>query len=376
MPPQVPMRIFILTLGTRGDFEPFWALGRELGARGHSVTIGTSAFHVQNDPALTWLPIGTGTMAELLALLKSMTAETDFERRVDTWGRQWVLPALDSGKAEIGRVAAQSDYFISNLKFPLKRGDAIFPGAFVSYDPPPSLESARSWGSVGHGGATVEIVAMNRALIDPADEWDDSFHFTGFWQAVERHIPLQQGLAEFVAADAAPVVMTMGSMVTFDADRLADCFLQALEIADLRGVLVAGWSDMRPGAHSSGRMIVVPEADYDWLFARACCVVHHGGIGTVASVLRAGVVSIVLPQIPSQQLWGHILALENLSAATLDTASLDPYALARVLRRAADDERLRRSAQQWKARVAADRGLPQAADLVEDHWRRIGGGHA
>jgi len=57
------MRIFILTLGTRGDFEPFWALGRELCARGHSVTIGTSAFHVQNDPALTWLPIGTGTMA-------------------------------------------------------------------------------------------------------------------------------------------------------------------------------------------------------------------------------------------------------------------------------------------------------------------------
>ena len=37
------MNVFILTLGSRGDVQPFVALGRGLKAAGHEVTLATSA---------------------------------------------------------------------------------------------------------------------------------------------------------------------------------------------------------------------------------------------------------------------------------------------------------------------------------------------
>ncbi len=54
------MRIFILTLGTRGDFELFCTLGRDLRRRGHHVVLGTSGFYAQATEAagLEWTAIG------------------------------------------------------------------------------------------------------------------------------------------------------------------------------------------------------------------------------------------------------------------------------------------------------------------------------
>jgi hypothetical protein len=54
------MRVFLLTLGTRGDFELFFSLGCELRRRGHSVLLGSSSFYAERVAAagLTWAPMG------------------------------------------------------------------------------------------------------------------------------------------------------------------------------------------------------------------------------------------------------------------------------------------------------------------------------
>lgn len=365
------MRIFILTLGTRGDFEPFWALGRLMRQRGHQVTIGTSAFHFQDDPSLNWVPVGAGTKSELLGLLRSLTDLDDRGQRAHAYGQKWVIPQIASAKAQISAVASKNDYFINNLKFSLMQGKAVFPGAFVSYDPPPSLAAARAWGSYSHGGRTLELVAMNRALIDPEAQWDAYFNFTGFWHQTGGRSPASAQLKSFLDQGGPPAVMTMGSMVTFDPGRLAQCFLQALQISGLRGIVVGGWSEQRGGLDRTGRMMVLPEVDYDWLFSRAACVLHHGGVGTVNSVLRAGVPSILLPQIPSQELWGKILMRENLCVGTFDTHSLDPKHLAGALRLAMNDVAVKSNALKWKTRLDSDPGISEAARLIEAHWEKV-----
>ena len=367
------MRIFILTLGTRGDLEPFWAMGRSLQARGHAVTIGTSEFHIKKDPSVTWVNIGNSTQAEFIAFLRSLAAEPDRLERTMAFGRRWAMPQVAFSMKTIASLAMQHDYFMGNLKFPLTRGGVVLPGAYVTYDPPPSLDAAKANGSHTHEGRTLELVAMNRELIDPQHEWDEYFHFTGFWQPLVDKLPRPSDLEGFLATGSAPVVLTMGSMVMFDPQKLADCFFKALELCDLRGIIVGGWSDQRCGMHPSGRMMTVKEADYSWLFEHAACVVHHGGVGTVASVLRAGIPSVLLPQIPSQERWGAILEREGLCAGVLDTASLEPDQLAAALRRAIQDLSLRQSAQQWRTRLNRDTSIARAADLIEAHWAKLCG---
>jgi UDP:flavonoid glycosyltransferase YjiC (YdhE family) len=165
--------------------------------------------------------------------------------------------------------------------------------------------------------------------------------------------------------------MTMGSMVTFDAGRLTQSFVQALRLSGQRGVLVAGWSGLRPLQSTGKSLLVTEEADYESLFARAACVVHHGGVGTVAAVLRAGVPSILLPQIGSQEEFGRMLLRERLATGVFDTETLDPEALATAIQLAAGDEAVRESTRRWQAVVRAERGVASAADLIEEHWHRL-----
>jgi len=85
---------------------------------------------------------------------------------------------------------------------------------------------------------------------------------------------------------------------------------------------------------AQARLQVVDEADDEALFRHASCVVHHGGTGTVGTVLRAGVPSVLLPHIAPQHAWARVLLRAHLCADVLEAATVTAAALARALRRA------------------------------------------
>ena len=45
---------------------------------------------------------------------------------------------------------------------------------------------------------------------------------------------------------------------------------------------------------------------HSWLFPRMAAVVHHGGVGTTAAGLAAGVPSIITPFFADQPFWGSV----------------------------------------------------------------------
>lgn len=372
------MRVFILTLGTRGDFELFCTLGRELHDRGHRVVMGTSVFYAPAVGAagLEWVPVGQGTHAELLAVLQSFHAVADKAKRPLVFAERWLRPQLAAGADSISAAGSASDYFVSNLKLALQRGSEVLPGAFVSYDPPDAMSNLARYGSSKHEGRILELVAMSRPLVDPDCRWPTEFHFTGFWAARAPARVVSPDVERFIDAGATPVVMTMGSMATFDIRQLVDCFAEALRLSNRRGALVTGWSGLKATVDNERNLLITEEADYEWLFARAACVVHHGGVGTVAAVLRAGVPSILLPQIGSQEEFGRMLLRERLATGVFDTTTLNPQVLAEAIQRAIDDSAVKDSARRWQGIVRDEGGAGSAADLIEDHWRRLEAGHA
>ena len=106
------------------------------------------------------------------------------------------------------------------------------------------------------------------------------------------------------------------------------------------------------------------EADYDWLLAHAACVIHHGGVGTLAAVLRAGKPSILLPQILSQAQFGNMLMREKLAAGVFEASRIESGELAAAIRRAVSDDEMIASALRWQAAVRAEGGVHAAADLI------------
>jgi UDP:flavonoid glycosyltransferase YjiC (YdhE family) len=368
------MRIFILALGTRGDLELFLTLARQLRGRGHQVVVGTSAFHVARvqQAGVEWAAVGPGTLDELLAILRSLAAIPDRTERTYAYYRRWLRPQLSAATEQITALGGASDYFISNLKMILRRGDRAIPGATVTYDPPGQVAELARYGSQEQGGRILDLVAMNKQLVDPENRWGEPFRFTGFWMddsSLADWTPPAE-LVEFLDGGPPPVVVTLGSMVMFDSERLVHDVARALDLAGQRGIIVSGWSGITAGA---GPAVCVSEAPYAWLFPRASCIVHHGGCGTVAAALRAGRPSILLPQILAQEHFARRLTEEGLATGCFDVDGLKPDALADAVRRAVGDERVRQIARAWQATIAADAGVPAAVEAIEAHWAGVGG---
>lgn len=368
------MQIFILTLGTRGDFELFLMLGCELRRREHRVLLGTSAFYAAaaRESGIDWVQIGDGGRDELVSIVRSLASVRDRTRRTHLYYTRWLRPQLATSRNRITSIGVTTDYFISNLKMVLQRDGEILPGAAVTYDPPIALEELAKYGTQSRAGRILDLVAMNKDLVDPEDRWGEQYRFTGFWTDERRHqwTPPPE-LAEFLAHGPPPVVVTMGSMVMFDAEKLVGDIVEALRRSAQRGIIVGGWSGISSEDPSAG-VRCVSEAPYDWLFPKASCVIHHGGCGTVAAVLRAGKPSILLPQITAQERFATMLAREHLATGVFDAHSLNPDELAAAIHTAVTDERVDRSAREWQKVVGAERGLEAAANLIEAHWNQMG----
>jgi UDP:flavonoid glycosyltransferase YjiC (YdhE family) len=371
------MHVFILALGTRGDVELFLVLARELAARGHQTTLGTSGFHAAlvREAGIEWSEIGRGTHVDLLAVLRSLASLRDKKERTVAYYRRWLQPQVSAALEQVPTLAARADYFLSNLKLVLQRGERVFPGASVTYDPPASLEDLSRYGAGDQDRRILHLVAMNKALVDPEDAWGASQHFTGFWVAGDRTSwQPPADLVHFLQDGPPPVVVTMGSMVMFDSARLLEDLAQALRLIGQRAVVIAGWSGTSRDQVGGGPFCVVEEVPYDWLFPRAACVVHHGGCGTVAAVLRAGIPSILLPQITAQENFGTMLAREHLTTGIFDTQELRPAELALAFHQATTDEKYRQATRAWQEVILGETGVKTAADLIEAHWHAINKG--
>jgi UDP:flavonoid glycosyltransferase YjiC (YdhE family) len=80
-----------------------------------------------------------------------------------------------------------------------------------------------------------------------------------------------------------------------------------------RALVCAGWSDFSDVPHFE-HVKVVGAVNFAAIFPTCRAVVHHGGTGTTAAGLRAGVPTLILWTAPGQSLWGA--AVKRLKVGT------------------------------------------------------------
>lgn len=147
------------------------------------------------------------------------------------------------------------------------------------------------------------LCAVSPSVIPPPADWPDTCRMTGYWflDAAPGWQPVP-ALEAFLQAGPPPVYIGFGSMRSEDPQAMGRLVLRALEIAELRGVLFAGWGGLQTNELPE-TMLAIPPTPHSWLFPQLAAVVHHGGAGTTAAGLRAGVPSVVVPFFADQPFW-------------------------------------------------------------------------
>ncbi|HEY6405979.1 MAG TPA: glycosyltransferase, partial [Ktedonobacteraceae bacterium] len=142
-------------------------------------------------------------------------------------------------------------------------------------------------------------------VVPHPSDWDEAQHVTGYWFLDPPwgwEPPAD--LLHFLEAGPAPIYIGFGSMSSRKPEEAADLVLQALARTGQRGVLYEGWGGLRK-EQLPETVYMTRSIPHTWLFPRMAAVVHHGGVGTTAAALAAGVPSIVTPFFADQPFWGQ-----------------------------------------------------------------------
>jgi sterol 3beta-glucosyltransferase len=408
------MKILILTVGSRGDVQPYVALGAGLQAAGHSVTLATlEAFaSLAAEHGLGFRPL-RGEFLELLQTAEGKAAIVGkgnplaLLRQVTPMLRRMVddtLIASAGAELVIYHPKALGGYSIAEklgipgilaLPLPLYSPTVAFPSPIIpmaslgpllnrlSHRAMITLTSASVRGLVNRwrkealglppirdelrlrGRPVLRLYGYSPAVLPTPDDWDSSSVATGYWfldrpQAWEPPAALRA----FLGTGPSPVYVGFGSMPTQDAARTTQIVLDSLERAGQRGVLATGWGGLA-AADLPPSIYLLAEAPHDWLFPQMAAVVHHGGAGTTAAGLRAGVPTVICPFFGDQPFWGRRVATLGAGPPPIRQRRLTVDALSVAILTAVRDPTMRERAGALGAAIRAEDGIHNAVVQIE-----------
>lgn len=198
----------------------------------------------------------------------------------------------------------------------------------------------------------------------PPPDWPPNVRLTGFplWDESEvRQLPPE--LEEFLQAGEPPVIFTAGSAMA----QGKDFFRVSAEVCRLsgrRGLLLTQFPEQLPPRLPDG----VRHFDYvpfSEVLPRAAAFVHHGGIGTTAQALAAGVRQLVVPLAHDQP--DNAVRVRRLGVG--DFLLPKAYKASAVLKRLDSllgSSEVAAACRQRASEVATGTGLEQACDLIEE----------
>ncbi|MCU0254712.1 MAG: glycosyltransferase [Acidobacteria bacterium] len=415
------MRATLLTIGSRGDVEPYVALGTGLKSAGLQVCLATHASFekMTRDAGLDFRPVAGDPRAALEAEAGQRWLETDrntvafLKRMVDASS-----PAARQILDDWWRAGRDADVILfpvlalfAALSISEKLGIPVYPAYLQHVHPTRTYPSPISVPLPFLGGAYNRLTypvgerlcwQSMRSLIDgwreqtlglrpysfggplggwkrrrppyfygfsptvvpKAREWGDEVHITGYWL---RPTPADwrppADLVDFLAAGPAPVFVGFGSMTGRDAATTTELVVSALTRGRRRGILLGGWGGLGAGALPDD-VFQLDWAPFEWLFPRMSAVVHHGGAGTTAAGLRAGIPNVVVPFFGDQHFWAWRIQDLGAGPKPIPHSRLNAERLADALRRSLGDDEMRSRAARVGERIRREDGVAAAVAAI------------
>lgn len=414
------MRIAIIAMGTRGDVQPYIALGKGLTAAGHFVRLIT---HENFETLVTshglnfWSVKGNvqAVLAspEMLKLLErgnflAINAHTG--KIVQDIAIDWARDGLAACQGMDLLIAGVGGLYLAislaeKLNIPLQQA-YVFPftptTAFPAILLPQSISKlggtvnrlshhlfrqmmwqgfrkadrlarqqvlnlppAPFWGSYNSPilRECPTLYGFSSSVIPQPADWHNT-QVTGYWfldEAADWTPPA--ALMKFLDSGAPPVYIGFGSMGSRKPAETADLVLAALARTGQRAILQSGWGGLMK-TNLPETVLMVDSISHSWLFPRMAAVVHHGGAGTTAAGLRAGVPSIVIPFFGDQLFWGQRVEKLGVGTAPIPRKKLTVELLAQAIDRAVTDPVMRQRAANLGAKIQTEGGVTNAVSLI------------
>lgn len=409
-------RFILAPLGSSGDVFPFIGVGRELRRRGYDVVLVTARhfrdaaksaglgfaevlteeeFHYATDNPDVWHPLkGPGILCRWAAHTYERTYEqldalyrpgqSALVEHALAWGARTFdehrgAPAMTLHlqpsvlRSDYEQPAAHPAFTLSRFPKPIKRFVwGVFDHLIIGPNAEPALNAWRSrlrlppvrqpfrdWMHAPRG-----IVALFPDWFGARQpDWHDDWYNTGFpLFDTPGEQPSDPELDAWIAEGEPPIVATPGTANQF-AERFFRAVIDAAERLNRRALLLTGFERHLPTplpGHVRYRSFLPLS---QWL-PKAAAIVHHGGIGTSAQGLAAGIPHLVMPMAYDQP--DHAARLRRLGVGHwVMPHHFSGKRVARRLQYLLEHQSVAERCRHWMKQIQRQDAIVETCDLLE-----------
>ena len=203
-------------------------------------------------------------------------------------------------------------------------------------------------------------------------DWNERNQLTGYWYledplgALPDWQPSPE-LVKFLATGQPPIYVGFGSMHSRRSMQMTQIVLTTLEKTKQRAVLATGWGGIGEAICDRDlpeNIFVLDYVPHDWLFPQLSAVVHHGGAGTMAAAVRAGIPAVIIPFFGDQPFWGQRFYELGVTPAPIPQKRLTVERLARAIQLATKDETIHTRMQALSEHIREEHGVRRAIEII------------
>lgn len=423
---RVFLKITIIAFGTRGDVQPLIALASALQACGHRVRMIASAnFNVwieghgleaarthvdvqammQGTLGREWVEKGNSPIRQAQAM-KRLLAEYGLPMMHDAWqASQDAQVIISSFTSDVYAASIAEKLGAKHISTPLQptmratrygtsTAAALLPNgaSIVNYWFGKLFIEPFGWRLIGkiHNRFRREVLRLpaqsrrendgrlrrmlvaqgiSSHVVPHPPDFPPNIHTTGFWFLDDdRDWTPPPKLAEFLRTGAPPVYIGFGSMTGHNPEAMTRTLTQAVVQSKQRTILQTGWANLG-SEELPPEIFLLDSAPHNRLFSYVSGAIHHGGAGTTAESLRAGIPTLVIPHMADQPFWGARVAALGVGPQPIARPKLTAALLARRIAQMTGDPAMRRRAVDLGAKIRAEDGIGNAVRVIETYLR-------
>ncbi|GAY40144.1 hypothetical protein CUMW_049780 [Citrus unshiu] len=317
-----PLQIVMLIVGTRGDVQPFVAIGKHMVKNKGFLPSGPSE-----------IPVQRNQMKEIIYSLLPACRDPDLDSGIafkadaiianpPAYGHVHVAEAL---KIPIHIFFTMPWTPTSEFAHPLSRVKQPA-GYRLSYQIVDSLiwlgirdmiNDVRKKklklrpvtylsGSQGFDSDVPHGYIWSPHLVPKPKDWGPKVDVVGFcFLDLASNYEPPESLVKWLEAGSKPIYIGFGSLPVQEPEKMTQIIVEAFEQTGQRGIINKGWGGLGNLAEPKDSIYLLDNIPHDWLFLQCKAVVHHGGAGTTAAGLRAACPTTIVPFFGDQPFWGE-----------------------------------------------------------------------
>ncbi len=405
------MKIALLTLGTRGDVQPFAVLGKALKQRGHDVTLA-SAGNFASFIESYELPF-VAINADFQEILNSEEGKKMMSNPLSARKHlnRLIYPMMEDALTKFFKIATENDRVLFHVKALTDWFEDKLPNRLIRTNVVPAIEPTKEFvnpilsflrmppflnrfsykfsdfgmklmskpiyaarSAVGIQGRFKKpqlpsIYGISPFFLPEPKDFPANCHFTGFWMESSSQT-LQNDVVDFISKGDPPLLITFGSMPFECKMDLTKTLDQLSKELDTRVIVVQGWGLKNTKELETNDLIkVVSSAPYDKLFPHIKAAIHHGGIGTIAECLKAGIPFMACPvlyPLGDQHFWGSVAFKKGLALKPLPLKKVNAQTFIKKAKELLSSQRLYENSKMMMEKIKSENGVNRAADLIEN----------